>query len=97
MTMFLDKNVPMISMEMRPYRKRLILGTMLVAMITGFAAQNAGAGPIDWDKAQELREGVKLLACGVMSNHFHVTDPDHPTSPRQKYALPLPAPGLVFA
>ena len=31
--------------------------------------------------------GVKLLAYGVMSNHFHVTDPDHPTSPRQKFAL----------
>ena len=33
--------------------------------------------------------GVKLLAYGVMSNHFHVTDPDpdHPNSPRQKYAL----------
>ena len=31
--------------------------------------------------------GVKLLAYGMMSNHFHVTDPDHPTSPRQKYAL----------
>ena len=31
--------------------------------------------------------GVKLLAYGVMSNHFHVTDPDHPTSPRQKYVL----------
>ena len=31
--------------------------------------------------------GVKLLAYGVMANHFHVTDPDHPNSPRQKYAL----------
>ena len=31
--------------------------------------------------------GVKLLAYGVMLNHFHVTDPDHPNSPRQKYAL----------
>ena len=68
MTMFLDKNVPMISMEMRPYRKRLILGTMLAAMITGFAAQNAGAGPIDWDKAQELREGVKLVKIDEMSS-----------------------------
>lgn len=41
---------------------------LFAAAIATFAALNVGAEPIDWDKAQELREGVKLVKIDEMSS-----------------------------
>ena len=41
---------------------------LFAAAIATFAALNVDAEPIDWDKAQELREGVKLVKIDEMSS-----------------------------